>query len=94
MRRDRAVSVGCAVRSLAGRDEGRLFIVLSFIDEEYALIADGDLRRVEKPKRKKRRHILVVRESLPGLAEKLQKGESVQNHELRSAILALEREEE
>ena len=42
--------------SLAGRDKGRVFVVISH-DETYAALADGMLRSVEKPKRKKLRHI-------------------------------------
>ena len=49
--------VGRVVRSRAGRDQGRLFLVLKLFDEEHLLIADGDLRKVEKPKKKKLRHL-------------------------------------
>lgn len=47
------------VRSDAGRDRGKLFIVLA-VEGEYLLLADGKGRRVEAPKRKKRRHVLFV----------------------------------
>ena len=42
--------------SLAGRDRGRVFVVIDH-DENYVTLADGMLRSVEKPKRKKLRHI-------------------------------------
>ena len=41
------------VRSVAGRDQGKLFIVLA-VEGEYLLLADGKSRKVESPKRKKR----------------------------------------
>ncbi len=47
------------VRSDAGRDQGKIFIVLA-VEGEYLLLADGKGRRVEAPKRKKRRHVLFV----------------------------------
>ena len=47
------------VRSVAGRDQGKLFIVLA-VEGEYLLLADGKSRKVESPKRKKRRHVLFV----------------------------------
>jgi len=47
------------VKSLAGRDEGRLFLVLEEFPE-YVSLADGRLRRVEKPKRKKVKHTKVM----------------------------------
>ena len=39
------------VRSVAGRDQGKLFIVLA-VEGEYLLLADGKSRKVESPKRK------------------------------------------
>ena len=47
------------VRSDAGRDKGKLFVVLA-TEGEYLLLADGKSRKVESPKRKKRRHVLFV----------------------------------
>ncbi|MDO4753919.1 MAG: hypothetical protein Q4A41_02830 [Bacillota bacterium] len=48
---------GSVVISLSGRDKGRKMVVVEIIDEDYVLVADGDLRKIEKPKRKKRKHI-------------------------------------
>ena len=48
--------IGCVVKSIAGRDSGRFFAVLS-IEGEFAFIADGKLRKREKPKRKKLKHL-------------------------------------
>ncbi|MCL1819233.1 MAG: KOW domain-containing RNA-binding protein [Oscillospiraceae bacterium] len=50
---------GNVVIPIAGREKGRLHIVLD-IDNEFALIADGKRRRVEKPKRKKIKHMEVA----------------------------------
>ena len=44
------------VRSCAGRDSGQLFFVVE-LDESYVYLADGKGRRVEKPKRKKRKPV-------------------------------------
>ena len=44
------------VLSLAGRDQGSLFYVLD-TQEGFATLADGKARKVEKPKRKKIKHI-------------------------------------
>lgn len=50
------IVVGSAVCSKAGRDKGRFFAVLA-IEDDFAIIADGDLRKIAKPKRKKRKHL-------------------------------------
>ena len=48
------------VRSRAGRDAGRWCVVIG-LEENFALIADGDLRPLEKPKRKKLMHLAPTR---------------------------------
>jgi len=46
--------------SLAGRDKGRLFQIVEIPDVNYALIADGQLRKIDKPKRKKLKHLKLL----------------------------------
>ncbi len=47
---------GCVALSRAGRDKGRFLLVLDVADG-YALVADGDLRKLGNPKRKKLMHL-------------------------------------
>ncbi len=75
------------VKSTAGRDEGDLFFVLD-TQEEFLLLADGKRRRVENPKRKKRKHVSLVGESHSVVAEKIRSSEKVTNSELRKALAA------
>lgn len=49
--------VGSVVQSAAGRDKNRFFVVLALEDGGYAYIADGRLRKTEKPKKKKLIHL-------------------------------------
>lgn len=51
------LSVGQVVKSKSGRDKDKVFFILKIIDKEYALISDGDLRKLDKPKLKKIRHL-------------------------------------
>lgn len=48
---------GRVVLSTQGRDEGRYFVVLSVIDEQYVLMADGLTRKIDHPKKKKVKHL-------------------------------------
>jgi ribosomal protein L14E/L6E/L27E len=50
------MTVGQMVYSKSGRDKGMLFIIVA-IEGEYAYLADGNVRRLEKPKKKKIKHI-------------------------------------
>ena len=54
------VHVGSAVISLAGRDKGRYLAVTELTDDGYVYIADGKLRRIENPKKKKIKHLSVT----------------------------------
>ena len=73
------------VRSNAGRDKGKLFAVLA-VEGEYLLLADGKSRKVEAPKRKKRRHVLFVSAEETRLAEKIKSEEKITNSELRRTL--------
>ena len=76
------------VRSIAGRDSGRLFFVVD-TEGEYLLLADGSVRRVERPKRKKRRHTEAAGFYDTRIAAKIRSGEKVTNSELRRTLAQL-----
>lgn len=47
------ITVGQVVKSRAGRDKGNIFLVLDIIDDKHIYIVDGDVRKLDNPKRKK-----------------------------------------
>ena len=71
--------------SKAGRDKGQLFFVID-ADEQYVYLADGKGRRLESPKRKKRRHVRKLPLYPSRVAEKIRNGEKVLNSELRKEL--------
>ena len=71
--------------SKAGRDKGQLFYVID-TDEQYVYLADGKSRKLEKPKRKKRKHVEQVPRTESRIAEKIRNGEKVLNSELRKEL--------
>ena len=84
------VLLGSVVRSLAGRDQGRLFVVTDILDDQYVLIVDGGLRNLARPKKKKRKHLRVVSEPVSEVV----KGNAFLDHEIRSALTAIASKEE
>mgnify|MGYP003424299377 FL=1 len=54
---------GTVVKSLCGRDKNKYFYVLDK-QGDYVLYCDGCVRRLEKPKRKKLKHVEVTRVKL------------------------------
>ena len=78
---------GDLVCSLAGHDKGRLFCVLE-AGEDFLLLANGKQRRVEAPKRKRRKHVRSAGAWDHPVFLRLRAGESVGNQELQQALVA------
>ena len=85
------INISDVVVSTAGRDAGNWFYV---IDEDpvYLFLANGRDRTLDKPKRKKRKHVAKVLRSETRVAEKLRHGGKVLNGELRRDLAFLARE--
>lgn len=73
------------VEATAGREAGKLFYVLE-TEGEYLFLADGKSRRVEAPKRKKRKHVRFIADTGDRIAVKIRESEKVTNSELRKSI--------
>lgn len=72
---------GTVVISKAGKDKGLKFVVLQ-CDGLFCLIANGKLRPIEKPKRKKLRHLQLTNMHLT-------EQDMATNRALRKAITGL-----
>ena len=81
------ISRADVVVSLAGRDKGQLFFVLD-TDDLFVYIADGKGRKLEQPKRKKRKHVRKLPQTDTRVAEKIRNGDKVLNSELRRELAA------
>lgn len=79
--------VGRLCKSKSGRDAGRYFMIKEVMDEQFVYIADGMMRKVAAPKKKKLKHLELKPEVLVVIAEKLQAGAKVFDAEIASAIL-------
>ena len=85
------IAVSDVVVSIAGRDQGEWFYVLN-ADQTYLYLANGRDRTLDKPKRKKRKHVEKVLRSETRVAAKLRSGDKVLNSELRRDLAFLARE--
>ena len=85
------INVSDVVVSTAGRDQGKLFYVIG-TDPVYLMLANGKDRTLDKPKRKKRKHVRKVLRSETRVAEKLRSGDKVLNSELRRDLAYLSKE--
>ena len=85
------LTISDVVVSTAGRDQGSWFYVIAE-DPIYLFLANGKDRTLDKPKRKKRKHVQKVLRSETRVAEKLRHGDKVLNGELRRDLAFLARE--
>lgn len=86
--------IGKMVYSKSGRDEGRYFLIVGIINEDYVYISDGDLRPVERPKKKKVKHLNISNKKDDNIAELIRIGENVSNRMVRQYILSMNSNEE
>ena len=85
------IIISDVVVSTAGRDQGDWFYVID-ADPIYLFLANGKDRTLDKPKRKKRKHVQKVLRSETRVADKLRTGDKVLNGELRRDLAFLARE--
>ena len=85
------LTISDVVVSTAGRDTGEWFYVIAE-DPNYLFLVNGKDRTLDKPKRKKRKHVQKVLRSETRVAQKLRSGDKVLNGELRRDLAFLARE--
>lgn len=70
---------------MAGRDKDGYFVVIG-LDEDYALICDGKVRKLDKPKKKKLKHLSDTGKISGFISDKLKNESRITNSEIRRAI--------
>lgn len=80
------IAKGQVVKSRAGRDKGRIFLIIDIIDKENVYIVDGDLRKLDRPKKKKIKHLIVYNTILDELKYKLDNNIKINNAYIRRLL--------
>lgn len=80
------LKIGQFVKSKAGRDKDRIFIVIEIVDEQFVKIADGDIRKLEKPKIKKVKHLIKLKFFSEDLHTKIDNEKKITNAMLRKEV--------
>jgi ribosomal protein L14E/L6E/L27E len=81
----RLYSKGQVVFSKSGRDKSLPFIVVDF-DEDYVYLADGKLRLLDKPKKKKKMHVQICNDIIEEIKSKLENNLYLNDADLRKAL--------
>lgn len=87
------IDLGQIVKSKAGRDEGKSFIVVQIVDKDFIMLSDGSLRKIEKPKKKRTKHIKPSEIVIESIRDKLKNGLKVTNSEIRKILSSIEIDE-
>ena len=81
---------GYFARSLAGHDKGRLYVIIEEGERtkagEYVLLCDGRLKTLDKPKKKKKKHIQVIHTADEQIENLIRNGQPIKNEDIKRAI--------
>lgn len=77
--------VGEVVISTAGHDIGEWYIVEETLGE-YVFLIDGKNKKLDNPKKKKRKHIISANFFAEEIAQKLTSRQNIQDAEVRKAL--------
>ena len=78
--------IGRFAISKAGHDKTHIYVITA-VEGDFAYLCDGRLKPLEKPKKKRVKHIQFVNAQVSGeLLERLESGACVRNEEIKYAI--------
>ncbi len=78
--------IGEVVRIVQGREAGQYAVVMNLIDDRFVLLADGEKRKYDRPKKKNLHHIEAMDYISPEVQNSLLETGRVTNGKLRFAI--------
>lgn len=77
--------IGCFAVSLAGHDKCTIYVIIG-ADAEYVYLSDGKNKTIEHPKKKKIKHIQLIKRKDSEIAKKQQGHVDVRNEDIKRAI--------
>lgn len=83
----RNLRIGGYAISTAGHDAGRCYVIID-IEKEYVYLVDGIIRTIDRPKKKKLKHVNLLKYFDPDLEEKIVNNKAT-NEVIKRAIKLL-----
>lgn len=81
---------GYFARSKAGHDKGKTYIIIEGTretgKEDIVMVSDGELKPIEKPKRKRTKHLQIILKTDEMIRAKLTDGQEIRNEDIKRAI--------
>ena len=82
---DNKDQIGCFGVSTAGHDCNEIYVIINS-DSEYVYLADGKSKTVDKPKKKKKKHVQIIIHFDQAIATKLSQNKLLINEDIKRAI--------
>lgn len=76
---------GMLAKSLAGHDQNHIYVIVQETGD-FVFLCDGRLKTIDKPKRKRKKHIQLMKMIPEELAAKIAAGTDLKNEDIRKAI--------
>ncbi|MDQ0116445.1 ribosomal protein L14E/L6E/L27E [Paenibacillus harenae] len=86
MAMDARPQIGQFVKVLRGKDEASLAVIVAIIDDRFVMIADGDKRKFDQPKKKNVLHLELQPEISQEVTSSMLEAGRVTNAKLRYVI--------
>ncbi|MBM7573070.1 KOW domain-containing RNA-binding protein [Aquibacillus albus] len=83
---DSSPQIGQVVQILQGREAGQYAVVIGVVNNRFVLLADGEKRKYDRPKKKNRHHIEPMDYISPEVQNSLLETGRVTNGKLRFAL--------
>ena len=77
--------IGKFATSKAGHDKTKLYVIMKE-DTEYVYLVDGDLKPLDKPKKKSKKHIQIINRVDETIQNKLETKQIIYNEDIKRAI--------
>lgn len=84
--------LGQLVKVVQGRERGQFAVIIKILDNKYVLLADGDKRKYDRPKKKSINHIELLKNISPEVRDSLLETNRVSNGKLRFAVAKIANE--
>lgn len=81
----REITKGMLAKSKAGHDTGKWYIIMD-MDGEYLYLSDGELRTMERMKKKKRIHVQICYKTPEWFRKCLESDQNIRDEDIKRAI--------
>lgn len=77
--------IGCFATSIAGHDHNNIYVIID-ADDEYVYLVDGKIRKVNNPKKKKLKHVQLIKRTDDTITGRINNNVALSNEDIKNAI--------